>query len=106
MRLDPRFKDVTQGVTAFFVSSPPVFLFLVFLFFVFGIEFLPKLDIQYGSHMVASDSRATCFLIHFELEKKKRESLSHQPQENIMGFTELGLTQVTCGVVLPVGSWI
>lgn len=86
MRLDPRFKDVTQGVTAFFVSSPPVFLF-----FVFGIEFLPKLDIQYGSHIVASDSRAICFLIHFELEKK-RESLSHQPQENIMGFTELGLT--------------
>lgn len=36
-----------------------------------------------------SVTRATCFLIHFKLEK--RESLPHQSQENSLTFIEMGL---------------
>lgn len=72
MRLDPRFKEVTQGVTAFFVSPLPGFLFFFFfLFLIFDIDFLPKLDI----HMVLIWWPATLGLPAFSFIsswKKKR----------------------------------
>lgn len=74
VRLDPRFKEVNQSVTAFFVSPPPVFCFVFIFIFFFDIDFLLKLDI----HMVLTWWPVTLGLPHFELEKK-RESLSHQP---------------------------